>query len=54
MLRSLALKTPVVTFDPATPASRAFFELAGKLIGEKYLPESFMTRLARMFGFGKR
>ena len=54
VLRSLALKTPVVTFDPATPASRAFFELAGKLIGEKYLPESFMTRLARMFGFGKR
>jgi septum site-determining protein MinD len=54
VLRSLALKTPVVLFDPASPASRAFYELAGKLIGEKYVPENFMTRFMRFFGFGKK
>jgi septum site-determining protein MinD len=54
VLRSLALKTPVVNFDPASPASRAFYELAGKLVGEKYVPENFFARLARMFGFGRK
>jgi hypothetical protein len=43
-----------VTYDPASPASRAFFSLAGKLIGEKYVPENFFTRLAKNFGFGAR
>lgn len=50
VLRSLALKTPVVLYDPNSPASRAFYELAGKLIGEKYIPENFMTRFMRFFG----
>lgn len=54
VLRSLALKTPVVTYDPASPASRAFLELAGKIVGEKYVPENFFTRLAKSFGLGKR
>jgi len=54
VLRSLALKTPVVLYDPSSPASRAFHELAGKLIGEQYIPDNFFTRLARMFGFGKK
>ncbi|MCD6496513.1 MAG: cell division ATPase MinD [Candidatus Aenigmarchaeota archaeon] len=53
VLRSLALKTPVVSFDPESPASRAFLELAGKLIGEKYVPETFLSRIARFFGFGR-
>lgn len=53
VLRSLALKTPVVSFDPASPASRAFLELAGKLIGEKYVPETFITRFMRFFGLAK-
>ncbi len=54
VLRSLALKTPVVTYNPSSPASRAFFELAGKLIGEKYVPETFLTRIAKMFRFGRK
>ncbi len=54
VLRSLALKTPVVSFDPNSPASRAFLELAGKIIGEKYAPENFFTRFARLFGIGKK
>ncbi len=54
VLRSLALKTPVVLYDPNSPASRAFYELAGKLIGEKYIPENFMTRFMRFFGLLKK
>jgi septum site-determining protein MinD len=50
VLRSLALKTPVVLFDPASPASRQFFDLAGILIGEKYKPETFFRRFMRFFG----
>ncbi len=53
VLRSLALKTPVVLFDPASPASRQFFELAGQMIGEKYIPDTFLTRLMRFFGMIK-
>jgi septum site-determining protein MinD len=53
VLRSLALKTPVVLFDPSAPASKQFFELAGKLIGEKYKLESFITRFLRFFGLGR-
>jgi len=53
VLRSLALKTPVVLFDPNSPASREFFRLAGKLIGEDYVPETFLARLARFFGLSR-
>jgi septum site-determining protein MinD len=53
VLRSLALKTPVVLFDPSAPASRQFFELSGKLIGEKYRPDTFFTRFMRFFGLGR-
>ncbi len=53
VLRSLALKTPVVLYDQASPASRQFIALAGKLIGEKQAPEGFLPRFMRLFGFGK-
>jgi len=53
VLRSLALKTPVVLFDPTSPASRQFFSLAGKLVGEEYAPETFAARFMRFFGLGK-
>jgi septum site-determining protein MinD len=53
VLRSLALKTPVVLFDQNSPASRHFITLAGKLIGEKYEPENFLGRVSRLFGLGK-
>ncbi|UCD02804.1 MAG: cell division ATPase MinD [Candidatus Aenigmatarchaeota archaeon] len=54
VLRSLALKTPVVSFDPNSPASKAFLELAGKLIGEKYVPDSFMKRFMRLLGLARK
>ena len=53
VLRSLALKTPVVLYDPSSPASRKFFELAGRLIGEKYKIESFIHRFMRFFGLAR-
>ena len=53
VLRSLALKTPVVLFDPKSPASRQFFTLAGKLIGENYKTETFFTWFLRLFGLVK-
>ncbi len=53
VLRSLALKTPVVLFDPSAPASRQFFELSGKLVGEKYRPDTFLTKLMRLFGLAR-
>lgn len=53
VLRSLALKTPAVLFDPSSPASREFYKLAGKLVGEEYRPENFFTRFMKLFGFGK-
>ena len=53
VLRSLALKTPVVLFDQSSPASRQFYKLAGKLIGEEYRPETFLTRFMRFLGLAR-
>ncbi len=53
VLRSLALKSPDVLFDQSSPASRQFFNLAGKLIGEDYRPETFLTRLMRFLGLAR-
>ena len=53
VLRSLALKTPVVLYDQSSPASRQFIALAGKLIGEEQAAEGFIPRFMRLFGFGK-
>jgi len=50
VLRSLALKTPVVLFDPSSPASIKFFKLAAKLVGEEYEPVSFFSSFRRFFG----
>lgn len=53
VLRSLALKTPVVLYDQSTPASRQFTALAGKLIGEEPKPQGFLPAFMRLFGIGK-
>jgi len=43
--RSLALKTPVVTFRPNSPASKEIIALAARLIGDKYKPPTMWSRL---------
>jgi len=53
VLRSLALKTPVVLYDQSSPASRQFTALAGKLIGEEPKPQGFLPAFMRLFGIGK-
>jgi len=53
VLRSLALKTPVVLYDQNSPASRQFFTLAGKMVGETYAQEGFITMMARFFGLAR-
>lgn len=47
--RSLALKTPVVTFKPNSSASKEIIALAARLIGEKYKPPSVLSRLKSFF-----
>lgn len=49
VLRSLALKMPVVLFSPGSPSSREFVRLAAHLLGEKYEPEGLFTNFFRMF-----
>ena len=48
VLKSLAVKTPVVEYKPYSPASVAFYELASKLSGRKYRKPKFL-RLKRLF-----
>lgn len=54
VLRSLALKTPVVLFSPKSPASREFGRLAAHILGEDYEPEGWIQRLAGFFRGGIR
>jgi septum site-determining protein MinD len=49
VLRSLALKMPVVLFSPGSPSSKEFVRLAAHLLGEKYEPEGLFTNFFRMF-----
>jgi cell division ATPase MinD len=53
VLRSLALKMPVVLFSPNSPSSREFVRLAAKLLGEKYEPQDFISNIMKLF-FGKK
>jgi septum site-determining protein MinD len=50
VLRSLALKTPVVVFSPNSPSSKEFVKLSAKILGEEYVPEGFFFNIFRMFG----
>lgn len=45
--RSLALKTPVVTYKPHTAASREIIKLASSLVGETYKVESALEGFLR-------
>jgi septum site-determining protein MinD len=49
VLRSLALKMPVVLFSPRSPASREFHKLAAHLLDEEYVPEGWIFNLMRLF-----
>lgn len=49
VLRSLALKTPVVLFSPNSPSSREFFKLAAKIVGEEYETGGFFSSLLKLF-----
>ncbi len=53
VLRSLALKMPVVLFSPNSPSSREFVKLAAKILGEEYEPEGFFQNLLKFFGLKK-
>ena len=45
--KSLALKMPIALYKPNTAASKEMFKLASFLVGEKYIQESFLSRLLR-------
>ncbi|MEM5794215.1 MAG: cell division ATPase MinD [Candidatus Aenigmatarchaeota archaeon] len=45
VLKSLALRTPVVLFNKKSKASREIIKLAGNLIGENYREEGFFSRI---------
>lgn len=45
--KSLALKMPIALYKPNTAASKEMFKLASFLAGEKYIQESFLSRLLR-------
>ena len=49
VLRSLALKMPVVLFSPNSQSSREFIKLAAKIIGEEYEPESLFFNILKFF-----
>ncbi len=49
VLRSLALKMPVVLFSPNSPSSREFIKLAAHIVGEEYVPEGFFANLMKLF-----
>ncbi len=48
--KSLALKTPIVTYKPNTPASKEIIKLASNLIGETYKFEGALQRFLRRLG----
>lgn len=54
VLRSLALKVPLVMFNPNSPASREFDRLGGKLLGFEQRPENLVSNILRMMGFGRQ
>lgn len=49
VLKSLAMKMPVVLYNRRAKASKEFIRLAGRLVGEKYRPPGIMRRLLDVF-----
>ncbi|MGC8812213.1 MAG: cell division ATPase MinD [Candidatus Aenigmatarchaeota archaeon] len=49
VLKSLALRTPVVLFNKKSKASREMIRLAGSLVGETYREEGFFSRIFKRF-----
>ncbi len=49
VLRSLALKMPVVLFSPNSPSSKEFIKLAAKITGEEYEPEGLFFNILKFF-----
>jgi len=49
ILEAIAVKMPVVLYDPLSPASIAFKKLAARLIGKKYNPPSTWDRIKSLF-----
>jgi septum site-determining protein MinD len=49
VLKSLALRTPVVLFNKKAKASKEIIRLAGNLIGESYKEEGFFSRFFKRF-----
>ncbi len=54
VLRSLALKMPLVLYNPGSPASREFDKLGAKLLGVEYRAENIFTGILKLFGFGRK
>jgi septum site-determining protein MinD len=50
--KSLALKTPIVTYKPYTAASKEIIKLASSLIGENYEFEGALQRFLRKLRLG--
>ena len=48
--KSLALKTPIVTYKPNTAASKEMIKLASRLIGENYKFDSAIQRFLNRIG----
>lgn len=54
VLRSLALKMPVVLFSPNSPSSREFLRLAAKILGEEEKkPEGLLYNFMKLLGMKK-
>ncbi|MCK5023546.1 MAG: cell division ATPase MinD [Candidatus Aenigmarchaeota archaeon] len=49
VLRSLALKMPVVLFSPGSRSSKEFSKLAAHLLEEKYEPDGWVYNLMKLF-----
>ncbi len=53
ILKSLALKVPVVLYNPNSPSGKEYKKLAGKLLGIEYKPQGFFTSFLKLFGVGR-
>ena len=49
VLRSLALKIPVVLFSPNSSSSKEFSRLAAHILEEEYEPDDWIYRLMKLF-----
>ena len=54
VLKSLALKMPVVLYNPRASSSRAYVKLAGHIIGEQMPAENAFAMLMRILGLGPK